>query len=213
MVVSCGGDFRGQPRGRVARLYAAKPRGAALRGNHNFGRRNVCIWWCPVEAIFAANRVAAWRGFTRRNRVAQLYAATTILAGEPSAYGGGLLRPFSRPAAWPRGAALRGETAWRSFTRQPQFWPAERLHMVVSCGGHFRGQPRGRVARLYAAPGLFRVPFWPKKWLNPFKMGSFCVSKIVQKKFKKKLTPPCSFEILSSHTVTTKQKHRKQYEN
>jgi hypothetical protein len=33
---------------------------------------------------------------------------------------------------------------------QPQFWPADRLHMVVACGGDFRGQPRGRVARLYA---------------------------------------------------------------
>jgi hypothetical protein len=40
------------------------------------------------------------------------------------------------------------------------------------------------------------LSFWSKKWLNPFKIGSFCVSKIVQKKLKKKLTPPCCFEIL-----------------
>ena len=32
--------------------------------NHNSGRQTICIWWWPVEAIFAANRVA------------QLYAAT-----------------------------------------------------------------------------------------------------------------------------------------
>jgi hypothetical protein len=36
------------------------------------------------------------------------HSPTTIPAGGPSAYSGGLWRPFSRPAAWPRGAALRG---------------------------------------------------------------------------------------------------------
>jgi hypothetical protein len=123
---------------------------------------------------------------------------------------------------------------------QPQFWPADRLYIVVACGGHFRGPPRGaalrglshsmlnvecspvflalnhnssrrtvciwwcpfeaifaasRVAQLYAvyaasprfffSPGFLRVPFWSKKRLNPFKSGPFCVSEIVQKKFKK----------------------------
>jgi hypothetical protein len=29
------------------------------------------------------------------------------------------------------------------------------------------------------------VSFWSKKWLNPFKIGSFCVPESVQKKFKK----------------------------
>jgi len=27
--------------------------------NHNFGRRTVCIWWCPGRPFFAARRVAA----------------------------------------------------------------------------------------------------------------------------------------------------------
>jgi hypothetical protein len=45
----------------VAQLYAAKPRGAALRGE--------TAW----RSFTRDNRVAAWRGFTRRNRVAQLY--------------------------------------------------------------------------------------------------------------------------------------------
>ena len=94
------------------------------------------------------------------------WPSTTILAGGPSAYGGGLGRPFS--------------------------------HLPT---------------RFFFPPGFFRVSFWLKKWLNPFKNGPFWVSETVQKKFKKKLTLPCSFVIFVSHTVTTKQKYRKQYEN
>jgi hypothetical protein len=79
---------------------------------------------------------------------------------------------FTRPAAWPHGAALRGITAWPH-------------------GAALRGQPDFSFP-----PVSFVLSFWSKKWLNPFKKGSFCVSETVQKKFKKKLTPSCCFEIL-----------------
>ena len=55
-----------------------------------------------------------WRGEAERRRLnpqLSTHLATTILAGGTSAYGGGLWRPFSRPTAWPRGAALRGLAA------------------------------------------------------------------------------------------------------
>jgi hypothetical protein len=47
------------------------------------------------------------------------------------------------------------------------------------CGFTRPGSP------IFLFPGFLRVPFWSKKWLNPFKIGSFCVPETVQKKLKK----------------------------
>jgi hypothetical protein len=44
---------------------------------------------------------------------------------------------------------------------------------------------------------------------KPLVNRDFACPKYVQKKFKKKLTSPCCFGILIPHTVTTKQKYRK----
>jgi hypothetical protein len=84
---------------------------------------------------------------------------------------------FTRPAAWPRGAALRGQP---DFSFPPCF-----LSWVVLV----------------------------EKVAKPLETKDFDCPEIVQKKFKKKLTLPCSFVIFISHTVTTEQKNRKQYEN
>jgi hypothetical protein len=84
---------------------------------------------------------------------------------------------------------------------------------VVACGGHFRGQPRGRVARLYAAwprgrvarlyaawprgrvarlyavynPGFLfsSCPFFGVFMAKPLETKDFACPKIVQKKLKK----------------------------
>jgi len=125
-------------------------------------------------------RGAALRGSTfNARRVAQLYAvrcspffwpSITILAGGPSVYSGGLLRPFSRPAAWPRGAALRGlshsmfdvrcsmPAAWRSFTRFDVRCPPR--------GEALRGSmlDARRVAKLYAV--RCSPFFWPADRLH-----------------------------------------------
>jgi hypothetical protein len=46
---------------------------------------------------------------------------------------------------------------------QPQFWPADRLHMVVACGGHFRGLP----TRFFFSPGFLRFVFLVEKVAKP----------------------------------------------
>ena len=46
---------------------------------------------------------------------------------------------------------------------QPQFWPADRLHIVVACGGHFRGL----TARFFFPPGFLRFAFLVEKVAKP----------------------------------------------
>jgi hypothetical protein len=50
---------------------------------------------------------------------------------------------------------------------------------VVACGGHFRGQPRGRVARLYAASRVAQLYAASPIFLSPrFPSGVILVEKV-----------------------------------
>jgi hypothetical protein len=114
-----------------------------------------------VEAIYAASRVAQ---LYATSRVAQLYAVyavsifTTAPERRPPARR--VLRFQQKRAGSEIGAPL-------SANGQPQFWPADRLHMVVACGGHFRGQPRGTLSTIVPLCGttveaLRGITAWPR---------------------------------------------------
>jgi hypothetical protein len=113
--------------------------------------------------------------------------------------------PEIREASW------SAPVLWRCASRRNGV-PLSHSMFDVQCpprGAALRGQP----TRFFFSPLFPSCVVLVEKVAKPLETKDFACPKIVQKKLKKKLTPPCCFEILLSHTVTTEQKYRKQYEN
>jgi hypothetical protein len=84
--------------GREAR--PATP-GAGVLPNSEFGLKSASLRSSRRESALTFPPSTPWRGEAERRRLnpqLSTHSPTTILAGEPSAYGGGLWRPFSRLA-------------------------------------------------------------------------------------------------------------------
>jgi hypothetical protein len=93
-----------------------------------------------------------------------------------------------------------------STSAQPQFWLADRLHMVVVAWK--------AIFAIYQSEFSFLCVSIPCHFMSKtLENKGFSCPNNVQKNFKKKLTSPCRFVILRAHTVTTEHKYRKTYEN